>query len=856
MLARRLLSKPSPLPFPFCFVALISSSPSPSPSQSQSHHHPPLIQNPSSSSALLARFFSTNHGNNNNNGNGGKIWNISPENEEESIESVFGGEVRKHNEEEEEEESWFSSKEKGNDVEEEDVILKVIESERSNRRIDSSDWKFGGEGDQKDEIFDIGGGDARVSELELELKLAGIDDKLETQKNKEQDRLLEIEEKALSEVLKGPDHAFGDLIAASGITDDMLDSLMALKDLDDVPGLPPLSEIEELRYERNTKKSTRADIERQKQEEIAKSRVREVDSQGRAYGTGKRKCSIARVWVEPGDGKFVINDKQFDVYFPMLDQRAALLRPLSETKTLGLLDVNCTVKGGGVSGQIGAIRLGMSRALQNWAPEQFRPPLKEAGFLTRDSRVVERKKPGKAKARKSFQWVKRLKMAAIAVHQFADCITCHSWSPDHSNYVVNLKEKNLEVVDFSSAEILVILVVIALCPNNNEVHIFKLAEGKWERVHVLQKHDQIIAGIDWSKSSNRIVTVSHDRNSYVWNHEGSIWVPTLVILRLNRAALCVQWSPKGNKFAVGSGAKTVCICYYEQENNWWVSKLIRKRHDSSVTSVAWHPNNVHSTPIQSSFKMERDFKLATPRWYNKVESVLELVIYSSYRSWKRTQVLIATTSTDGKCRVFSTFIKGVDAGKPKKSGSGSSDIKFGEQIVQLDLSMCWAFGVKWSPSGNSLAYVGHNSMIYFVDEVGPSPSAQSVVLRDLPLRDVMFVSEKLVIGVGYDCNPMVFAADRTGLWSFIRFLDEKKAASSSARYGAQLTEAFGKFYGSSKQGTSNDKSRGGVHDNCINCIVPLKKSESTKLSSFSTSGLDGRVVVWDLKNQEDLVEYL
>ncbi|GJY64792.1 ribosomal protein S9, ribosomal protein S5 domain 2-type fold protein [Tanacetum coccineum] len=115
-------------------------------------------------------------------------------------------------------------------------------------------------------------------------------------KQEEENRLLDEEAKSLSDVLNGPDHAFGDLIAASGITDDMLDSLMALKDLDDVPGFPPLSS------------------------------------------------------------------------------------------------------------QIGAIRLGMSRALQNWAPDQFRPPLKEAGFLTR---IVERKKPGKVKARKSFQWVKR-----------------------------------------------------------------------------------------------------------------------------------------------------------------------------------------------------------------------------------------------------------------------------------------------------------------------------------------------------------------------------------------------------------------------------------------------------------------
>ncbi|KAH0886531.1 hypothetical protein HID58_062627 [Brassica napus] len=359
-----------------------------------------------------------------------------------------------------------------------------------------------------------------------------------------------------------------------------------------------------------------------------------------------------------------------------------------------------------------------------------------------------------------------------------------------------------------------IFVVVAFCPNNNEVHIYKSSQDHWGRLHVLEKHDQIVSGIDWSSKSNKIVTVSHDRNSevatlrklYVWSLEGGEWVPTLVILRLNRAALCVQWSAKENKFAVGSGAKTVCICYYEQENNWWVSKLIRKRHESSVTNVAWHPNNI----------------------------------------------LLATTSTDGKCRVFSTFIKGVDT-KDSKAGS-PAESKFGEQqILQLDLSYSWAFGVKWSPSGNTLSLC-HSSMIYFVDDVGPSPLAQSVAFRDLPLRDVLFISEKMVIGAGYDSNPMVFAADDTGIWSFIRYIGEKKAESSSASsYSSQFSEAF---YGQSKATTANEasessKSRGGVHDNCIHSIVSLSKAGSPKVMRFSTSGLDGKIAIWELENMQE-----
>ncbi|KAL1555116.1 Small ribosomal subunit protein uS9m [Salvia divinorum] len=268
---------------------------------------------------------------------------------------------------------------------------------------DHTPWSFSGEGKERPEDDLFCGVETDIEEMGL--GSLGDGEGLGFEKS-EVEKQLEAEAKALAAALKGSDLSFDDLILASGITDEMLDSLIALKNFEGIQGLLPLSEIEEKRYEKNTKKFGGAEIERQKQEEAAKARVRKVDEKGRSYGTGRRKCSIARVWLQPGDGNFLVNDKEFDVYFPMLDHRAALLRPFSETKTLGMWDINCTVKGGGTTGQVGAVRLGISRALQNWEPG-MRPPLKQAGFLTRDSRVVERKKPGKPKARKSFQWVKR-----------------------------------------------------------------------------------------------------------------------------------------------------------------------------------------------------------------------------------------------------------------------------------------------------------------------------------------------------------------------------------------------------------------------------------------------------------------
>jgi small subunit ribosomal protein S9 len=133
---------------------------------------------------------------------------------------------------------------------------------------------------------------------------------------------------------------------------------------------------------------------------------KKVDKQGRAYATGKRKNAVARVWIKPGSGKITVNTKTVEVFFARPVLRMMIQQPLVATNRNGQYDVTCTVSGGGLSGQAGAVRHGLSKALTYFEPE-LRTTLKRGGFLTRDSRVVERKKYGRAKARRSFQFSKR-----------------------------------------------------------------------------------------------------------------------------------------------------------------------------------------------------------------------------------------------------------------------------------------------------------------------------------------------------------------------------------------------------------------------------------------------------------------
>ncbi len=138
----------------------------------------------------------------------------------------------------------------------------------------------------------------------------------------------------------------------------------------------------------------------------APTREQQLDAHGRAYATGRRKDAVSRVWIKPGTGKITVNGRDQEIYFARPVLRMIISQPFDVTERRNQYDVIATVKGGGLSGQAGAVRHGISRALLNFEPD-LHGSLKSGGFLTRDSRTVERKKYGKAKARRSFQFSKR-----------------------------------------------------------------------------------------------------------------------------------------------------------------------------------------------------------------------------------------------------------------------------------------------------------------------------------------------------------------------------------------------------------------------------------------------------------------
>jgi actin related protein 2/3 complex subunit 1A/1B len=343
---------------------------------------------------------------------------------------------------------------------------------------------------------------------------------------------------------------------------------------------------------------------------------------------------------------------------------------------------------------------------------------------------------------------------------------------------------------------------IALSPNNNEVQIHQFAGGKWSLIETLSEHGQRVTGIDWAPTSNRIVTCGADRNAYVWTIQSDKkWKPTLVVLRINRAATYVRWSPKENKFAVSSGARMIAVCYFEKENDWWISKQIKKPIRSTVTCLDWHPNNV----------------------------------------------LVACGSTDFKARVFSAYIKEVDE-KPNSTAWGSK-MPFGNMMAEF-ASGGWVHSVSFSANGDRLAYVGHDSSVYIVDAPN-SLQLISVKTDFLPFASVTWISDNSVVAAGYDCIPMLYSYTG-GSVKFVSKLDD----SDNKQQGEKKVSAMARFKNLDAKAASNESVvetvLNSVHQNTIT-QVGIHSGTKSNCTKFVTSGVDGHLVLWDVKSLESAI---
>lgn len=365
------------------------------------------------------------------------------------------------------------------------------------------------------------------------------------------------------------------------------------------------------------------------------------------------------------------------------------------------------------------------------------------------------------------------------IHSFGvEPITCHAWNKDRSE--------------------------VALCPNSHEVQLFGCEPGgSWQPGQTLSQHDLRVTSMDWAPRSNRIVTCSADRNAYVWTlvedapgaRGAKRWTPTLVLLRINRAATCVRWSPLENKFAVGCGAKLVSVCYFEEGNNWWLSKHIKKPVKSTVTSLDWHPNNC----------------------------------------------LLACGSTDFRTRIFSAYIREVDS-PPEQSPWGEKPGTFGNLMAELSASGAgWVHSVSFSGDGSRLAWVGHDSSVCVAD-AQKGLAVASVRTPFLPFLSCLWVSPSRIVVAGYDCCPMVYEYSN-GQVSFVDKLDK------SQRKEVDGVSAMRKFLNMDKHATESrgDTLLDTAHQNAIT-LVTLVQGSRDAATRLCTTGMDGKLVLWDLKS--------
>lgn len=331
------------------------------------------------------------------------------------------------------------------------------------------------------------------------------------------------------------------------------------------------------------------------------------------------------------------------------------------------------------------------------------------------------------------------------------------------------------------------------------MHIYRREDNDWKLLDVLKKHDLRVMGLDWAPNTNRIVTCAVDRNAYVWTQgDDGKWKPTLVLLRINRGATCVKWSPSENKIAVGSGARLISICYFESENDWWVSKHIKKPIRSTITSLDWHPNNV----------------------------------------------LLVAGSTDYKARVFSAYIKDIES-QPSPTPWGNR-MPMGQLMAEFKNSGQgggWVHSVSFSPDGSKICWVGHDSAINIVDANNNNVHVK-VKTEFLPFLCCQWITANSFVVAGHSCIPIIYSVDAQQKITMTGKLDQAVKKESTGVSAMKIFQSLDR----NLRTENDDANLQSIHQNAIACISIYAGDKETGIRKISTSGLDGQLVIWDLSS--------
>ncbi|KAL5615606.1 hypothetical protein BROUX41_005645 [Berkeleyomyces rouxiae] len=332
---------------------------------------------------------------------------------------------------------------------------------------------------------------------------------------------------------------------------------------------------------------------------------------------------------------------------------------------------------------------------------------------------------------------------------------------------------------------------------DSSIALYGKAANSFRQVDELKGHDKTVTSVDIAPGSGRIVTCSQDRNALVWEPSPNGYKPTLVLLRIARAATFVRWSPSETKFAVGSGDRVIAVCYFEEENDWWVSKHLKKPIRSTITTVAWHPNSV----------------------------------------------LLAAGSTDAHARVFSSFIKGIDQ-RPAPSVWGER-IPFNTVCGEfLNNSAGWVHAVSFSPSGDALAFAAHDSSITVVYPSAPDQPPRAVVTiptQLLPFQSLLWSGEDEIVAAGYDCEIFRFQGAESG-WQLVGSLEAKGRGVQDDKEESALN-MFRQM--DLKGKVKDDTQLKTVHQNTVSTLR-VYETAGGRVSKISSSGVDGRLVIWNV----------